>query len=410
MEKKFVISLFVFLILTNVSFAKDSNPCVGKGTALIYLNGMFSTERDAQVALRHLVSTGRTESIFESTRELIGDSAYQQTSSILTQLIEVAAQKGVSDFTEFWAALSGISFVPEWLKKAIEQNLPSLPQLEKDELEMHLEKYSRYFRSGYNIVLVSHSQGNFYANAALRNISKYITYDLQNSIDDLRTQNPYYPLVTDIFKNIQVATPVLATVNNSPWITFDNDRVINGVRKTLGALPGNVNFKGATDDILMHSFLTYMKLPESRKRILEELRKASNASRYPIPKDTHAVTVNHPEEAGSAHMEIIFENSDSKKFGWVDIRKGVISRFFKCIDYIPNEITVRLETFREKDGSFEYTALPSDDLTEKPIRGKGQSLGWGTKRWRLGTVKLVPAQGKDPVQFQANFFSKPEAL
>src|SRR5690606_23616100 len=87
-------------------------------------------------------------------------------------------------------------------------------------LSEHLELYSKALLEGFEVILVSHSLGNFYANAALRLLPDYTPKALLPSLAERTQDNPFYPHARDLVANVQIATPVAQAVNDSPWVNF----------------------------------------------------------------------------------------------------------------------------------------------------------------------------------------------
>lgn len=83
----------------------------------------------------------------------------------------------------------------------------------------------KLLRNRGDVVVVAHSQGNFFANEA---ISRLLT-----SISDLSTN----------VRVLSVATPAFIVPFNGPYVTNRHDEVIQEIRNTspVGALPGNIS-------------------------------------------------------------------------------------------------------------------------------------------------------------------------
>jgi Flp pilus assembly pilin Flp len=188
------------------------------------------------------------------------DTAYNQNEPAWEQLIEVYSQKKGDDLSAFWRMMNGNTSLPEWLKKSIgdatkaeiaTQNAAQ-PFTDDEDLAQHLVGYRAALDSHAKLVLVSHSQGNFYANAA------YAALEAENS---------EYGAATGV---IGVASPASIVAGGSgPYTTFSEDWVINAVRFLYpNTLPANATIGTTEVDTLGHGFQTaYLTVPEARATI-----------------------------------------------------------------------------------------------------------------------------------------------
>jgi hypothetical protein len=235
----FLFGLWITSFYVPELFAKS---CEGRGTVFFFGNGMFNTKYEAQDSLDKLTEKMKFQMIPDQQKNIKFDFAYKTDESVLIQLFNVVNQKGIDEWENFWLWLSSLKKAPEWFQELMKSQAVEVLKngmIGFDDLKNHFEKYSDYIREGYNVILVSHSQGNFYANQAMRNLSDYVDASLTGSLSEKRKENPFFPDFFEIFSNIQVATPVSFTVHASPWSTFQDDWIMDFVRKFSGALPAN---------------------------------------------------------------------------------------------------------------------------------------------------------------------------
>jgi hypothetical protein len=104
-------------------------------------------------------------------------------------------------------------------------------------VQNHVVGYRAAIRNGSPVLVVAHSQGNFYTNHA---------YDILYSGKDA--------LTTQSFAIVSVATPSDHVGGNGPWITLTNDAVINVIRlKYPSTLFGNAeNTDKSHEDVPLH--------------------------------------------------------------------------------------------------------------------------------------------------------------
>ncbi len=281
-------------ILIFLSFEALADPCDGKGTLVVLVNGVSNTASSAKETFRKFEEITRPH--LPGIVGLRYDLAFVEGRGVLLDVMQTAIQRGFDDFSRFWLWVEGIEVGPEWFEKAMHEavfNPRWLSDASLPGLGAHLEKYSDALLKGFEVILVSHSSGNFYANAALRLLPEYASVALQPSLLDRRKRNALYPRPEEMVANVQIASPVKETVNDSPWVSFKDDLVLRFIRSTVGALPGNIDSMGiSTLDQRGHSLIpSYLGVDESRQRIIDHIRAAHQRLRYPIPYFESAATV-----------------------------------------------------------------------------------------------------------------------
>jgi hypothetical protein len=199
----------------------------------------------------------------------------------LEEFYQVARQKlGEIVATKYWLWLSRIETLPVELRQdyvRIAANVLSTPAAGDADLPLHIEKYRGYLRSGSRVLLVSHSQGNLYANQAWSSLFG----GGRNSV------------FVQSLGNVQVATPA-SVISSSQilrfgqqlgtWQTFPDDDVIANVRDFAGALPANLPAEGKIGDpALGHNFVNaYMRAGStSFARIVADMKNVARVLVYP---------------------------------------------------------------------------------------------------------------------------------
>ena len=220
-------------------------------TAIVYSNGMFNTERMARDSLYDGLRSKmvlHAQTFSDTTKydyvlafasggtqfvpQVGGTGAISRLinaalalPNIAGQVAEVVWQKMVQDdFSAFWRWLAGQQPAGSRLQKIYEtiaSGTNSASYIYDPDLQNQVTMYKTLLNSGKRVVIVSHSQGNFYANAA------YSQLILTNSA------------WANSIGNVQVATPTGANLagklgNNEPHITVPEDLVMKAVRLTQG--------------------------------------------------------------------------------------------------------------------------------------------------------------------------------
>ena len=295
---KLVIALSFSLLLFTLHTDHASAACEPRGTTFYFGNGMFNTEEEAEQSLDHLAIEIK-KTISDDSRDLEYRLAYKQSESFFIQILNVLEEKAIDNLEHMWLWHAGLEDSPDWYSKWVEiitsRNMEDRKEAFPDLLP-HLDGYSDSILRGHNVILVSHSQGNLYANQVMKNLDEHGEPNLTGSISTKNKRFPLYPLFKDIFANVQIATPAAQTIGGSPYSTFRDDIVMQFVRTVSNALPGNLlksgRNLGSDGDRLGHNFMrAYLRSNESRMKILNDIKSAYSRLRYPIRYNQTALRV-----------------------------------------------------------------------------------------------------------------------
>ncbi len=433
MVRRRVIPSFLLIIAIAfelVSQNASAQPCQGSGTVIFYGNGMFNTLTDARRARRRLEEALKDVLSADEVTRLRFDVAYQGTESVTMQLVHVAVQKGVTDFQDFWAWLASLQQAPQWFKEAALTLVAEAFKTGRShftDIDRHFEAYAKAVRDGNNIVLVSHSQGNFFANQTMRSFGDYVDNKLTGSVNDKRKRNSLFPEFFDLFANVQVATPVSATVHSSPWSTFEDDLVIKSIRASVSVLPSSLKTSGvgpsADGDFLGHNFIkAYLRVDESRQKILYDIKTALSKLRYPIPhfQPTIVVEKENIDDGSEDGALISFRFHAKKNFGDLQMhyeerpRPGVRigQDFVTCFDLPLGDTPISATTILTgaKERVFAFRVWPDGKVNEpkeKPIELQVKATK-SMQHWDIGVIRAKAGSGKEPLDIKVEIYPKPK--
>ena len=274
------------IVLIVLAPAHGNTPCAGKGTKLFFVNGLFNDMKQARKNLTKLEEV--TSQQLHAIQDLQYDLAWIEGESYYVQLARAVFQRGVDDFQKYWLWISGLEKAPDWFDKLVKEFVfdpKILDAFVMPRIQEHLEQYSNAILAGYDVIIVSHSIGSFYANAALRALPDYHPKALQGSISERCKRNPSYPTAAQMIGNVQIAAPVAETVNGAPWISFKDDQVLSSIRAVTPVLPGNISSQGVSpQDVRGHSLIpSYLRVGESRNAIIQYIKSLYERQKYPIP-------------------------------------------------------------------------------------------------------------------------------
>lgn len=254
---------FAGLILLIV-FAQNVRGCDATGIAIYFGNGMFNSMNDVQNSVVELKNLD-LKSIDPDPTKIRYKTALNLNESDLDNILSVIREKTQGDLSYFWEVIEGSLPIPDWLDAPIRNALLSSVHL--DTLGAMIEQYSNDLQSGEKVILVSHSQGNFYAEESEKRLMR------KNNVSDLGSLG---------FGNVRVATPAKSLLR-FPYFTFKDDLIIGLVRHWVGAPEPNLETIGSGLfpylDPRGHDFVkAYLRNAESREKIRQAIIEQANHS------------------------------------------------------------------------------------------------------------------------------------
>lgn len=237
--------------------ANTSNDiCSNNGYEIAYINGINSTYQRSALSLMKLEEmVGFTV----NGQTISYEQYYNPTDGLLQDLIEVAKQElaadGIAGRLEImWAILMGNNGLVDSIINELRGLIPDIAQ-KIDRLRQliytklgtavssigpnptpvvnkFVQATNVHVTEKKKILLVAHSQGNFFANAVYEQVQPTLTTASLGVVD--------------------IATPT--TTVHGPYTTSDNDIVINAARLLNSALPANISVPFTLTDVLGHGF------------------------------------------------------------------------------------------------------------------------------------------------------------
>ena len=198
--------------------------CDTDAVSIFYVNGMFNDRHTTFTSLtqlaRHVDAALKVEGKSESFRRKIRyKKSHNQSESWYLQILELSRQVESDIDSQMWKWLYNIEFAPDWFRDIATNALSSITEFEyviDEDLAQHVDTFRTTISKNRRVVLVPHSQGNFYANNA---------YDAVNS--------PSMGIAA-------VATPAGRVAGNGPYTTLTSDLIIQAsIILNLTRLPAN---------------------------------------------------------------------------------------------------------------------------------------------------------------------------
>ncbi len=258
--------------------------------AVYFVNGVYNTLNGAEASMREL-------------QRQFGDATYDGKSVVFKvsynsfvidprlMLLELLLQKNFDQWELFFHYLEGKQTPPSWYEPLFKQAFQAASKVNNIvslDLQKHVDHYNADLFEGKKVVLVAHSQGNFYANSAYARIN-----------------SPSMGIVA-------VATPASHLPGiGKYYTTLEEDEVIKYIPLTLPANTHNAQKYEWTG----HEFIaSYLRGNASGKQIIEHMKTLINRLTQPESKVSQGIiTITltwggqpdvdlHVYEPGGAHV------------------------------------------------------------------------------------------------------------
>ncbi|MBY0385295.1 hypothetical protein K2X05_09065 [bacterium] len=153
------------------------------------------------------------------------------------ELLEALLQKKNEFTSQFWYWIFNLEKSPKWFQQIIKNRIQRLELNNLSSVDSeHMACYGKDLLDGRSIVVVAHSQGNFFTNSSANML------DIQ-----------FFPIKSH-FKMISVATPASSVTNHGPHFTLLSDGVIKWIPNSL---PANSSNTKPTPGIFDHAFIEH---------------------------------------------------------------------------------------------------------------------------------------------------------
>ena len=419
-------------------------------TNVYYINGIRTERIDAGISSRNLKGQfeGRLEALRDNQEEFAEEdfkfaSVYNQSGSDAVDIGELMLQKAIelglltqeeadvynvsgNELIEIILSDDSGEFIREQTQEAVYQ-IPSIPFLNsffderdapaEDEFRAEFARilaeaiaglqnttsqqvatYSNALDGSERVIVLAHSQGNLFANAAVE-LVRSSNADIANSIGG-------YGVASPALRVIDVDTGKAPTLG---YVTARNDRVINTLRDQLGlfsVLPGNIDNGSRGDGPLNHAFDSFYiaEGKPSQLAIGEALDDLARTLEYPrVDSDSVTIRVVNYEKDDPdreaftsailfAFQEGGFGESDSVKDGGAEVE-------IDCIAANGGNVLV---SFNNKASSGVFGVADSVEI-EASILGEAFSKVYALDTFNVGLDSPYPfGQPLFEIEFSRN--------
>ncbi len=292
-------SCLSFLVLT---IEAQTNFCDEKDINIYFGNGMNNTIIDAnnsRIALENKLKNQLPKDL-----NIQYGYSFNHPEDQASQLMEVLRQYSVDDYSQVFRWLSGVVIAPQWFQDwmlATARGYDAFEYVVDSDLQRHVQAYRSNILEGKPVILVSHSQGNFYANRAA---------------GILNSQS---------FTIVAVATPSGFVAGGGNYTTLTNDRIMQVVPANL---PGNTTNSNSYEWTNHNFDKSYLNDDVSGLKIINHIKSAIANVKYPQQEGNQGlITVTlewgaepdvdlHVFEPNGTH--VYYENPQGKS-GYLDV-------------------------------------------------------------------------------------------
>lgn len=394
---KFVCNLLIWsscLLLMPTVVECEASYCDTKNY-VFFGNGMFNEQTLAASGLRTLK---RNMIVAEGLKDesWAFELSYNHNEG-LRSILEVFRQRMGDQASSYWRWLGAFENAPDWFAAAAQSVAASFDFAEAlvdEDLDQHIQRYQGLLMEGNRVLIVAHSQGNLYANAAYSNLAAK-------------------ELPMESFGIVSVANPASRVAGDGPYFTLMNDLVIAGVRAIFpNTLPGNVMNGGNDSDWAHHSFVdAYLNGDQSGPLILNTVLSETEALAWPVPqvgKGPISVTMTwgeqpdvdlHVFEPGGSHVYYAsplgqagyLDHDDSRSYGpehyYVD----------SCDTLEPGRYGVAVNYYRGEGPETAHVQIQAGDIIRDYSAYLFMAFGstGNSRAWPVANIDVIedPEQG-----------------
>ena len=213
----------LFICITGGLFAEASHAsvCEQQETVVYFGNGIDTIRKQA-LDNSEVIEKRLMASLPEPEYKLLQfNVAYNDDNYLKLDLLEATIQDLQTDYSRFWRILGKVDIMPDWfadIMKEIAAAVDRVALVTTDSLADQVNDYMKQIKEGKKILLVAHSQGNFFGNQA---------YGVLNST------------AKQSFGIVSVANPDSSVGDGGPYTTLEEDEVIEYIKwaKDLIGLP-----------------------------------------------------------------------------------------------------------------------------------------------------------------------------
>jgi hypothetical protein len=241
---KSIIAACMLLVLhvSQVSAEELCNESEAGNIVVVFANGMMQTQTNANRSLKHIHQLLKPIPWHDRLEFVHVYNSYGGMSDLYELFKQQLGQEDV--VTSFWSWLNGLKTLPDGAQNELISRATSFDaslMVRPEDIANQVEMYRTSILCGKTVLMVSHGEGNYVANAI---------YDT--------LYNSAVPIPDGSFEIIAIATPTSFVAGDGYYLTLQEDAVIASVSLAKpSVLPPNMTngkYGPVTNDWLKHGF------------------------------------------------------------------------------------------------------------------------------------------------------------
>ncbi len=169
--KHFLIAIATLFGALTSALAQQT--CIPPQTTVIFFGNGVNTTRSQAADSRKLLRDQLTDTY--NGQSLTYDLAYNSTYTLWLDLPQSALQLGLQFDSSITQWLADTRLAPKWFTDWYQTVLSYVPVVIANDVVKHVEQYKSAITQGKKVLVVSHSQGNFYVNEAKKLLAQQLT-------------------------------------------------------------------------------------------------------------------------------------------------------------------------------------------------------------------------------------------
>lgn len=277
-----IINRYLTVILLPILFTPIafSNTCIPNERKLhiFFANGMFNDADNIKLSLNELKK--QTEHIFSNYTEVKYSISFNESEAeqegivnFIYELDEVLTQRINENEYLFYQWIQGLDAIPDWLTEKLADVIQQTNQssyINDSDLKQHVDTYTHSIEACYQVLVIAHSQGNFYTNSAWDLVYAGVRLNKykQNSFPSMG----YVAVASPAGHQGSNLKSPLRLNDYADYVNLKNDWVLNLVGIAYPILESQYKNTSSDTDLIHHSFLnSYISGNNTRPALLSSI-------------------------------------------------------------------------------------------------------------------------------------------
>ncbi|MCB0351250.1 MAG: hypothetical protein KDD38_08710 [Bdellovibrionales bacterium] len=253
------------MVITCFSFAQPANASTSlkctENLYVLFINGVFNNRRSAKKSHTALLEFLKESDLQSTGLRWTSRNTYlvYNYSGGFLDLLEAYNQKEGEIVSNFWLWLTKLPLSPKWFQERYISEMRKIDNTSSTyTVDQGLENFINeiIIMGGGKILIVAHSQGNFFAQSAIIRTRNSLIINWESDQQKARW--------------VAIATPTATAPENNAFTTLKSDGVIKAIPLSL---PGNITNTIPKPGLFDHEFVKhYLNGDGASKQIRRQIR------------------------------------------------------------------------------------------------------------------------------------------